>query len=104
MTDIVRDENGRSVVKKRLVRLYPDKLFWTNTHISGPAKYSQFLYQIVQEGGSSASRLDFTGLQMDYGEVGHMSVGSLGQKLTKEDSHTWKLLAKAMERDLKERS
>ena len=103
MTDTVRDENGLSVVKKRLVRLYPNKLFWTNTHLSGPAKYSQFLYQIVQEGGN-ASRLDFTGLQMYYGEVRHMSVRSLGQKLTKEDFHTWKLLAKAMERDLKERS
>jgi len=37
------------VEKKKLVELYPQNLFWTSTHLSGPNKHSQFLYQINQK-------------------------------------------------------
>src|SRR5487761_634842 len=84
--------------KKKLVRLNPERFSWTNTHLAGPIKYSQFLYKIVPEGKNS-SRLEFTGLQIEYKEkiISQRKVATLASKLKREDSHSWKLLARAME-------
>lgn len=94
---------GRYVSKRRLVLLYPERLSWTNTHIGGPNKHSQFLYEIIPEGKNS-SRLDFTGFQIDYGATERPTpekIESLSNKLREDDAGMWRLLAKAMERDLK---
>jgi hypothetical protein len=98
LTDIFR-ANG-VVEKQKLVQLYSDKLFWTSTHLTGPNKYSQFLYQISEE-GENASRLDFTALHLDYGKenLDDAGVKQLADKLCGEDSQAWKLLAKAMAKD-----
>ncbi|MHB8565556.1 MAG: hypothetical protein ACYC7D_04280 [Nitrososphaerales archaeon] len=95
LTETTR-RNGRRIRKKKLVRLNPERLSWTNTHLTGLTKYSQFLYDIVPE-GKNASRLNFTGLQLEYG---NKSPKGMVSRLRKEDSGTWKLLAKAMEKDL----
>ncbi len=89
------------ISKKKLVRLNPERFSWTNTHLAGPIKYSQFLYEIVPEGKNS-SRLEFTGLQIEYKEkiISQRKVATLASKLKREDSHSWKLLARAMEKDL----
>jgi len=73
-------------------------LFWTSTHISGPAKYSQFLYQITAQ-GVNISSLDFTGLFLDYGnkKISESDIAKLAEKTCKEDASAWVLLAKAME-------
>ena len=86
------------VEKKKLVELYPQNLFWTSTHLSGPNKHSQFLYQIKPEDEAN-STFTFTGLHLDYDEKANAKM--LAEKLCKEDANAWKLLAKAMEKDLK---
>lgn len=88
----------RREVKRRLVKLYPKNLSWTNTRISPEAKYSQFLYQILPERGGS--RLVFTGSQMFSGSATASRRAALARKIAKEDSAQWKILAKAMAKDL----
>ena len=93
---------GRRHAKKtKLVRLNPERLSWTNTHIAGPNEHSQFIYEIIPE-GSESSRLEFTGLQINYGhqKVPPEGIESIRRELTEEDAGSWKLLAKAMEEDL----
>ena len=92
---------GDCVEKQKLVHFYPDKLRWIATHLTGPIKYSQFIYEISAD-GETASRLDFTGLFNDYRRenLDKDSAKMLADKLRKEDSVAWKLLAKAMAQDL----
>jgi hypothetical protein len=87
--------------KPKLVQIYPETLFWTSTHISGPAKHSQFIYQITAESNNFSS-LDFTGLFIDYGgkKMSESDITKLAEKICKEDAGTWVLLAKAMEQEL----
>jgi len=99
LEDTVMGDEG-PVKKQRLVRLNPETLSWTNTHIGGPNKHSQFWYKI-SETGPGRSRLDFTGLQINYGmrQPGG-GVSRLAARLRAEDTAQWKLLAKEMEKDL----
>ena len=99
LTDTFHNSNGH-VEKQKLVQLYPDRLSWISTHLTGPNKYSQFIYEISAE-GDGASRLDFTALHLEYKEnLGNKGIKSLADKLKEEDSATWKLLAKAMAKEL----
>jgi len=96
---------GDSIIEKqKLVQLYPDKLFWTSTHLTGPAKYSQFLYQITAE-NENTSHIDFTGLFIDYAheKLSDKETEKLSEKICNEDAEAWKLLAKAMEKDLQKK-
>jgi len=102
LTDTYCKEN-RSISKQKLVQLYPNRLSWISTHLTGPNKYSQFIYELTPE-GDSMSRLDFTGLQIEYSEeetFNNERIELLARKLRKEDSAAWKLLAKEMEKELK---
>jgi hypothetical protein len=92
---------GRETEKRKLVQLYPEKLFWTCTHISGPAKYSQFLYQITAE-GEDASHLDFTGIFLDYEhkDMSGTDAAKLAERECKDDTAAWISLAKAMMQEL----
>jgi hypothetical protein len=96
LTDTFHTDAG-TVEKQKLVQLYPDQLFWVNTHLTGPNRHSQFLYQISpdEKGGSY---LDFTGLQLDYESKEDAKI--LSARLCKADSATWKLIAKAMTDEL----
>ena len=49
LTDSV-GAGAKKVTKVKVVRLYPKLLFWTNTRMSEPGKYSQFIYQLVPRG------------------------------------------------------
>jgi hypothetical protein len=91
----------KKVTKQKLVCLYPNELSWTSTHLTGPIKYSQFLYKIVPE-SKRTCRLDFTGLQVEYDNEENIEV--LARKLKKEDSTAWKYLATEMERAFKEKA
>jgi hypothetical protein len=82
-----------TVEKQKLVQLYPDKHTWASTHLTGPNKYSQFLYQITPQ-GKGACVLNFTALHLEPDEKVNAKV--LAAHLCKEDSAAWKLLAKAM--------
>ncbi len=87
--------------KKKLVHIYPEKHFWTAVHVAGPIKYSQFLYQIVEEGGNS-SHLEFTGFQLNHDKnlPTQREISRIAKKLEREDSTAWKRLARQMEKDL----
>jgi hypothetical protein len=100
LTDTFRTNMG-DVEKQKLVQLYPDRLRWVSTHLTGPNRYSQFIYEISAE-GNSASRLDFTALHLEYEKdnLDSEAVKSLAEKLKKEDLAAWKLLAKAMIKEL----
>jgi hypothetical protein len=92
--------NGtKTTRKKKIVNLYPDTLSWVSTHLVGKTKYSQFLYK-VSPLGSSSSRVDFTGFQVEYDDKKKRDAKALSEDLRKEDSHAWDLLAKEMENDM----
>jgi hypothetical protein len=101
LTDTFNSGTKNQIEKQKLVQLYPETLFWTGTHISGPAKHSQFIYQITAE-GEDASHLDFTGIFLDYAheEVSESDAAELAEKERKADAAAWALLAIAMEKDL----
>ncbi len=99
LTDTVVGRDG-PVTKQRLVRLNRDRLAWTNTHIGGPNLHSQFWYQVVPSG--KGSRLDFTGLQINYGRrPSDEEVARMAAELARDDSGMWRLLAEEMRKDLK---
>jgi hypothetical protein len=100
LKDVFRTSRGR-VEKQKLVQLYPDRLSWIATHLTGPNKYSQFLYDISAV-SDSASRLTFTAIHLEYEKenLGKAEVKLLADRLCKDDSEGWRLLAKAMAKDL----
>jgi hypothetical protein len=100
LTDIFHTSSG-PVEKQKLVQLYSDRLRWVSTHLTGPNKYSQFIYEISAE-GNAASRLDFTALHLEYEKekLDSEDIKSLAGRLKEEDSAAWKLLAKAMTKEL----
>lgn len=104
LTDKFNIGTKNQIEKQKLVQLYPEMLFWTSTHISGPARHSQFIYQITAE-GDNTSHLDFTGLFLDYTHEGMSEADAvkLAKKTCKADAAAWVLLAKAMEQDVGKR-
>lgn len=99
LMDIFHTGSG-DVEKQKLVQLYPDRLSWISTHLSGPNQYSQFIYEIIAE-GNDASRLDFTALDIEHSPefMTSADIKLLADQLRKSDAKTWKLLAKAMEKE-----
>jgi|WetSurMetagenome_2_1015567.scaffolds.fasta_scaffold75238_1 hypothetical protein len=87
-----------AIEKQKLVLLYPKEYKWTSTHLTGPNKHSQFLYQITPQ-GKDASVLTFTALHLEYDEKEDAKL--LAERLCKEDAYAWKLLAAAMAEDKK---
>jgi len=96
----LKDESVlRTRLSQKVVRVYPERLSWTNTRISPDGIYSQFLYQIVPEQGGS--RLEYTGSQVFQGKKpGPKKLAAIARKLTAEDSKSWRSLARAMSKDL----
>jgi len=101
LTDTFYNEK-ETIKKKKLIQLYPDQLSWTNTHLSGPNKYSQFLYEIKPK-QDGLSKLNYIGLQMEYKksikldkkEIEARAIGQMNQ-----DAAVWKIIAKEMEKEL----
>jgi hypothetical protein len=74
---------------------------WISTHVSGPNKFSQFLYQITAE-SAEASCLDFTALHKEYKEnLSQKNLEAITDELRRGDSEMWRLLAAAMKKELK---
>ena len=102
LTDTYFTDKGK-VARRKLVRLYPEIHSWTNTRISAEGRYSQFLYQIIPE--AEGSRLEFRGSQVIPGKKPPApKLAALARKEVKEDSQSWRNLAKAMGEDLGGRS
>jgi hypothetical protein len=88
------------VAKEKIVQLYPERLMWISTHLSGPNKYSQFIYEVAAETGSS-SRLDFTAQHIEHQTgMSAKEILTLRDNLCEYDSNIWKRLAKAMAKEL----
>lgn len=100
LTDTVRSD-GRTMRRQRLVRLRPKERSWTNTHLAGTRLHSQFLYRIVPV-GRNASRLEFTGLQVEYGPRTLTAAQRAGRakEVRTADRQTWVRLVRAMRKDL----
>ena len=101
LTDTFNIGADNQIEKQKLVQIYPEILFWTSTHLNGPAKHSQFIYKITA-GAVDNSYLDFTGLLLEYRDekMSDADVAKLAVKACKEDTGSWVLLAKAMEQEL----
>jgi inner membrane protein involved in colicin E2 resistance len=93
---------GKNVEKQKLVCVYPERLMWTSTHLTGPYRHSQFLYEITAQ-TAEKSQLKFTALSLDYQIENEEEAKERGEDLRKMDSETWKLLAREMEKELGKR-
>jgi hypothetical protein len=93
--------NGKKIAKVKLVKLDPITLSWHNVQLSGPNKYSEFLYKISSE-GKDKSRLTFIAHLVVYGKRGRnqQRIRAIAKEENRYDSEAWRLLAKAMEDDL----
>jgi hypothetical protein len=100
LTDTVRTD-GRMVTKRRLVRLRPDARSWTNTHIGGPNRHSQFLYRISPK-GAHRSEIEFVGLQVERAPkpLSRAALARRAREVAAEDHALWRHLAKVMGREL----
>ena len=100
LTDIVRTDHG-TVTKKRLVRLQPRLRSWTNTHLAGPMRHSQFLYRIVPK-GSRRSTLEFVGLQVEHTPrtLSAQELARRARAVAREDKGVWRHLVRAMTDEL----
>lgn len=88
---------GKRVTKKKLVRLYPEDLRWTSTHLAGPSRHSQFLYELVAD-GPRACHLVFTGSQVSYPARAPSpnALRALVDEACAQDAALWKRLAAAL--------
>jgi hypothetical protein len=100
LTDTVR-RDGRTITKKRLVRLRPRVRSWTNTHLAGPTRHSQFLYTIVPR-GPRRSALEFVGLQVERTPrlLSRAQLARRARDVAREDAATWRRLARVMAAEL----
>jgi len=87
-------------VKEKLVHLYPDRWSWTSTHLSGPARGSQFVYELFPLGGSR-SWFRYSGAQVERskGRPTPASIARRADILRGEDRRGWRNLARAMGRE-----
>ncbi len=94
---------GNTTVKQKLVCLYPDRLAWTSTHLTGPNTHSQYIYELVPQNDRQCC-LNFTGLYLNHSiteGTEEKEAGRLAKELKNMDSKNWKLLANEMEKKLK---
>lgn len=93
------DKVLRTRQSQKVVRIYPERMSWTNTRISPEGMFTQFLYKIVPEKGGS--RLEYTGSQIFPGrKPSPAKLAAIAKRLTAEDSASWRHLAEAMVKDL----
>jgi len=96
LTESIPKQN-KTTRRIKLVRLNRPELSWTNTHISGPNRHSQFLYRILPE-GKTRSRLFFRGLYVCYSSkpIPRKQLQQLGREERRGDSTVWHHLAAAL--------
>jgi hypothetical protein len=99
LIDTFETPSGK-VQKRRLIRIFRDRLFWTNTHLSGPNCHTQIFYQLFPQ-GRGACRLELSGRQMFYGKrpFSAKAAAALEKKIARDDAAIWKSLAREMAKD-----
>jgi hypothetical protein len=101
LTDVSATD-GKPVRIHRLVRIDPSKLSWTNTHVDGPHRHSQFWYHVVPD-GPRRSHLEFEALEILYRShaLSAKQIAELSAAERKGDSKVWRTgLAPALNADL----
>jgi hypothetical protein len=101
LADAKSTKGSRQVIH-RLVRLDPPSMAWTNTHLDGPHRHSQFWYRIVAD-GPRTSHLEFEGLHLARarGTLSRNEIARRARLLQQHDSAEWKnFLGPALESDL----
>jgi len=94
---------GRTRKIRRLVRLVPSELAWTNTHLDGPFRHSQYWYHIRSD-GPQRSHLEFRGLRLETTSrpISQSETALRARQRRRSDSEEWRTrLAPALERDLR---
>ena len=93
-------KNGHRIRKTKLVRLNKPEFSWTNTHIGGPNRHSQFLYKLMPA-GRARSRLYFTGLLVLYSDksLGPKQLRRIAREERNADSKAWQNLAAAIRKE-----
>ncbi len=102
LTDRAR-RTGRSTRIQRLVRVLPSRYSWTNTHLTGPYRHSQYWYRIVPD-GPNRSHLHFTGFRLltTPRTLSKTVVAKLTRAERAHDAGTWRRsIAPALERDVR---
>ena len=96
--------SNKPVTKTKLVRLNRPELSWTNTHISGSHRHSEFIYKIEPQ-GKKRSKLKFTGLLICYSKnvLTREKLRKIARDERRADSKAWHHLAVAMEKDMNSR-
>lgn len=93
---------GRTQRIHRLVRLSPSEMAWTNTHLDGPFRHSQYWYRIVSDGLKSC-HLEFRGLRL-VASPRPLPVAEIARMTDRErrsDSDLWRSrMAPALKRDM----
>jgi len=93
---------GRPRRIHRLVRLNPSETAWTNTHLDGPFRHSQYWYRIVSD-SSRGCHLEFRGLRLVTSPrpLSVSEIARLADRELRSDSELWRLrMAPALRRDL----
>jgi hypothetical protein len=90
MTDIPARGSGRPRIT-RLVRIFPEEMAWTNTHLTGPFRFSQFWYRIDRD-GARRSHLEFRGLKLERRarRLAPSVVARLARAEGRSDARTWR--------------
>ncbi len=94
---------GRPVRIRRLVRLQPEAMAWTNTHLDGPYRHSQFWYRIVSD-GPRRCHLDFSGLMLvnRIRRLSEAERAKLARSYRRSDATVWRQrLGPALEAELR---
>jgi hypothetical protein len=102
-TDTPRPGGSRPRIT-RIVRICPEELSWTNTHLTGPFRYSQFWYRIERD-GMRRSHLEFRGLKLERHSrrIGPSVVARRARAEGRSDAETWRTqLAPALNADVGE--
>ncbi|HTW56052.1 MAG TPA: hypothetical protein VMG36_06405 [Thermoplasmata archaeon] len=104
LTDTTYPNGARRRIR-RLVRLHPAAMAWTNTHLDGPFRYSQYWYRVVPD-GARRSHLEFDGFRLVQrpGRPSATEVARLAAAECAGDAKTWReQLAPALVRDVRGR-
>jgi len=97
--------NGQLRRIRRLVRIDPTQRSWTNTHLDGPFRHSQFWYRIVPD-GRSRSHLEFVGLKLESlpRKLSRAEVARHARANRDSDAREWRThLAPALEKEARSR-
>lgn len=100
--DDTTQSSGKTVNKKKLIRLDPGRMSYFNVHLTGPTKHSLYFYRIVPD-GEGESRLDYTGYEIFYPKKAptKKQLAEMADAESVGWRTEWGNLAKAMEKELR---